>query len=94
MGLEVKAPPEFTRDGAIEGLGSAGYIYEAFKAQVGELFGPVDISGQQVVYKVVARVPASESELAPQRESLSQEIRSVKARERMEVFERQSATSW
>jgi peptidyl-prolyl cis-trans isomerase D len=50
LGLEVKAPPEFTRDGAIEGLGSAGYIYDAFKAQAGDLFGPVDISGQQVVY--------------------------------------------
>jgi peptidyl-prolyl cis-trans isomerase D len=87
LGLEVKTPPEFTRDGAIEGLGSAGYIYDAFRAKVGDLLGPVEVNGQQVVYRVAAKVPASEADLAAQRESLAQEIKSSKARERVEMFE-------
>ncbi len=87
MGLEFKAPPEFTRDGAIEGLGSAGYLYDAFKANVGDVIGPVDINGQQVIYRVAAKVPASEAELAAQRDSLTQEIKNTKARDRVEIFE-------
>ncbi|MFB3778666.1 MAG: peptidyl-prolyl cis-trans isomerase [Bryobacteraceae bacterium] len=86
-GLEVKAPPEFTRDGAIEGLGSAGFVYDAFKAKVGDVLGPASINGQAVIYRVAARIPASDADLAAQRESLTQEIRATKARERVEVFE-------
>jgi peptidyl-prolyl cis-trans isomerase D len=87
MGLEVKSPPEFTRDGAVEGLGSAGYLQGVFGGSVGQLLGPVDMNGQRVVYKVVAKIPAAESELAAQRESLMEELRNRKARERLELFE-------
>ncbi len=87
LGLEVKAPPEFARDGAIEGLGSAGYVYDAFKTPAGELLGPAAYNGGMFVYKVIARQPADDALLAKERDTLVEQLRSAKARTRMEIFE-------
>ena len=40
MGLEVVSAPEFTRNGAIEGLGSPDAIPEIFTKPAGTVFGP------------------------------------------------------
>jgi len=87
MGLEVKTSNEFARDGSIEGVGGAGYFAEAFNAQPGQLFSPAAVNDMQVVYKLVAKIAADESELAAQRESLLQQLRNNRARARVEVFE-------
>lgn len=87
MGLAAKTPPEFARDGAVEGLGSAGYVIEAFRAPAGTVLGPAAYNDQQVVYKLVSRNAADESELAATRDSLVEQLRSVKGRSRLELFE-------
>jgi peptidyl-prolyl cis-trans isomerase D len=87
LGLDWKAPPEFTRDGAAEGLGAGTYIREAFASEVGRFFGPVEVNGQRFVCKVVDKIPADLSQLAAQRDEIVQQIKSRKARERAEVFD-------
>ncbi len=87
MGLEFKAPPEFARDAAIEGLGSANYVSEAFSAPLGDVLGPAQINDVRAVYKVVAKLPADDAQLAAERDSLVQQIRNTKSRSRIEVFE-------
>jgi peptidyl-prolyl cis-trans isomerase D len=87
LGLEDKTTPEFTQSGAIEGVGSASFFEEAFTAPEGQILGPVTVGASQIIYKVVGRTPASASDLAAQRETLEQEIRDRKARERLSLFE-------
>jgi peptidyl-prolyl cis-trans isomerase D len=87
MGLELKTPPEFTRDGAVEGLGSAGYVEAAFSRPVGEVIGPVTVGDNRAVYKIVARTPADETQLVEQHEALADRLRSQRAQERVGLFE-------
>jgi peptidyl-prolyl cis-trans isomerase D len=87
MGLEYKSSKEFARDGGIDGLGPANYLSEAFRASVGEVMGPVAVNDLRAVYKVVAKLPASEDQLAAERETLAQQVRSSKSRSRLEIFE-------
>jgi len=87
VGVETKTSAEFSRDGNIEGLGSAAYINEAFKAPVGELLGPSAVNQSQVVYKVVARVAADASQMAAERDSMVEQLKNSRARARVEIFE-------
>ena len=87
MGLELKSPDDFTRQGAVEGLGSASYLQEAFTKPVGSLIGPLGIPDGRVVVRVVSHTPADMSQLAVQRSALRDEIKSRKARDRSTLFE-------
>ena len=58
MGLEVKTSDDFDRQGAVEGVGQATYLNDAFAKPVGTLVGPVAIPDARVVYKVVAHKDA------------------------------------
>lgn len=87
MGLEFKAPPEFTRSGAVEGIGAATYVAEAFTREAGAVFGPVTVSTQRYICKVAARMPADMSGFPAQRESLLMQVKSRKAQERNDLFE-------
>ncbi len=87
MDLEDKTTPDFTRNGAAEGLGSAGYFEEAFTAPEGKILGPVTVGDRQVIYKAVDRTPANEADLAAQRDALQQEIRDRKAQQRLSTFD-------
>jgi peptidyl-prolyl cis-trans isomerase D len=87
MGLEVKTSEPVTRQGAVEGLGSASYIQEAFHQPVGSIVGPVSIPDAKVVAKVTGRTEADVSGLQAERDNLREEIKGRKARERNALFE-------
>ncbi len=87
MGLELKTPPEFARDGAVEGLGGAMYVDQAFSLPIGQVFVSERLSDQKFVCKVVAKAPADMSQFAAQRDTLLQEVKNTKARERLELLQ-------
>jgi len=86
LGLEVKSPDAFSRQGAVEGLGQASYVGQAFDKPDGAVFGPLPVTGGQVVGKVVSHLPADMSQFEAQRAGLRDELKSTKAREREELF--------
>jgi peptidyl-prolyl cis-trans isomerase D len=88
MGLDVKTSDDFTRTGAVEGIGSAGYFQAGFSQPDGSILQPVAVpDGSWVVAKVISHVPADMSKLAEQRSSIRDDIKSQRARERAELFD-------
>jgi len=87
LGLEVKTPEAFDRSGAVEGLGQAAYVGQAFNKTDGTIFGPVPVPDGKVVGKVLEHVPADMSKFAALRSGLRDELKAKKAQERAELFE-------
>jgi peptidyl-prolyl cis-trans isomerase D len=87
LGLEVKSPEAFSRQGAVEGLGQAGFVSQAFDKPVGAIFGPLPLSDGQVVGKVVSHLPADPSQFEAQRLGLRDELKGKKGRERVDLFD-------
>jgi hypothetical protein len=88
MGLDVKTSDEVTRAGAIEGLGSASYIADAFTKPEGAVLGPIATPDATVVAKVVSKSQADASKLTnDERAKLRDEIKSRKGRDRGLLFE-------
>ena len=87
MGLEWKATPPFGIDGAVEGLGPAENVREAFTHAVGYIFGPVTVNDRMFICKVTEKLIADASQLAARRQELVDQLKSAKARERMELFQ-------
>jgi len=87
MGIDVKTSMDVNRSAAIEGVGSASSLPDAFVKPVGALFGPVAVTGGRVVAKVVAQIPADLSELPAQSSAIRDELRQQKSRERSTMFE-------
>jgi peptidyl-prolyl cis-trans isomerase D len=84
---EWKAPPEFSRTGAAEGIGSASYLEQAFAGNEGDIFGPVTVGDRRFVCKIVTKVPADMTGFAAERDNLQQELKSRIARQRNDLFE-------
>jgi peptidyl-prolyl cis-trans isomerase D len=87
MGLEVKTSAEFTRNGTVEGFGTAGYFQAAFTSPDGTILGPLLTPDATAVAKVLTHVPADMSKLPEQRIQLRDEIKSQKGRDRNTLFE-------
>jgi peptidyl-prolyl cis-trans isomerase D len=87
MGLEVKTSTEFTRTGAVEGLGSANYLAEGFRAADGTVLGPIPTPEGPVIAKVLAHVAADNGKFAEERNKIRDELKSQKARDRESLFE-------
>jgi peptidyl-prolyl cis-trans isomerase D len=87
MGLTVKTSEQVTRTGAIEGLGSASYIQEAFNDKDGTVFGPIPTPDGTVIAKVVLHVQPDMAQLADQRTSIRDELKTQKGRDRDGLFE-------
>src|SRR2546427_9672205 len=87
LGLQAVDAPEFTRNGAIEGLGSPDAIPEIFSKPVGTVFGPTLIGTFRVVGKVTARIDPNLAELPAQTDAIRDDIKHTKARERNALFE-------
>jgi peptidyl-prolyl cis-trans isomerase D len=87
MGLEVVSAPEFSRNGAIEGLGSPDAIPEIFTKPAGTIFGPALVGTDPVVGKITARIEPNLAELASQTAAIRDDIKHTKARERDALFE-------
>ena len=87
MGIEVKTSPDVDRQGAIESVGTASSLPDAFSKPVGSILGPVQVSGGQVVAKIVAKSPANLSELPGQSASIREDLRQQRARDRAQLFQ-------
>lgn len=87
VGAEVKMTPDFQRDGAVEGLGSATYFADAFTKPIGTIIGPVTVMGQTVVAKVAGQTQADMGQLGTDRDTIVQGLKSRKARSRQDLFE-------
>ena len=88
MGLEVKTSADFDRAGNVEGIGIANYVSEGFTKPDGTIFGPVGTpDGGTIVAKVLSHTGADLSQLAAQRSTIRDEIKSQRARERNTLFE-------
>ena len=87
MGLEAKTSDEIARNGAIEGLGSAMYLTEAFARPAGSLVGPISTPDGTVIAKVISHVEPDPAKLAPMRASIRDDIKKEKARDRNGLFE-------
>lgn len=87
MGLEAKTSDDFDRQGAVEGLGQATYISEAFSKPVGSLVGPVMLPQVRAVFRIVSRTEADPAMLAGQSKAIRDDLKTRKARERNALFE-------
>ncbi len=87
MGLEVKTPAEFDRQGAVEGIGSGSLLGEAFDKQPGTVFGPIAAQGGRVVVKIVQHVAPDMGGMAAQSTAIRDELKQKRARERTTLFE-------
>src|SRR5262249_43927961 len=77
MGLEVKNSGDVDRAGNIEGLGSASYISEGFGRPDGSILAPITTPDRAtIISKVIAHTPADMSQLAAQRNTIRDEIKS------------------
>jgi hypothetical protein len=87
MGLEVKTSDDIARTGAIEGVGSATYVAEAFRLPDGSIFGPIPTPDSTIVGKVVSHVQPDMSKLPEQRVAIRDELKTQKGRDRGVLFE-------
>ncbi len=87
MKLEVKTTPEFTRVGAVEGLGSADSLPDAFTKPVGTIFGPIQFGDAYVMGRVSARKDADNAEFISQAKAIREDLRARRVRERTALFE-------
>ncbi len=86
LGLTWKSVPEFTRTGAVEGLGAGSQVADAFNKPIGSVFGPIPMGELRFVCKVVGRTPPDPAKLAADREMLVAQLRQGKAGERYSLF--------
>jgi peptidyl-prolyl cis-trans isomerase D len=86
LGLEVKNPPEFTHDAAIEGVGPGTYLTEYFDKPAGTVTPPMNIVGQNFIFKILAKTPADMSKFAAERDNIVTQLKRQKSAERQDMF--------
>ena len=87
MGLAAKIADEVGRTGNVEGLGSSNYLTEGFSRTDGTIIPPVGTPDGTVVFKVLQHVPPDMSKFAAERNTIRDQIKSDKARDRGTLFE-------
>jgi peptidyl-prolyl cis-trans isomerase D len=74
MGLAAMTSEEFSRSGILKDLDNATYFKDGFTLPDGAVFGPIALASGAVVPKVIAHIPADQSGLAAQRDSIRDEL--------------------
>ncbi|MEP6716291.1 MAG: peptidyl-prolyl cis-trans isomerase [Terriglobia bacterium] len=87
LNIEIKTSPDVDRQGSIESVGSTSSVPEIFTKPVGSLIGPVQVSGGRLIARIVSRTPANIAEMAAQANSIRDEIRQQRARDRAQIFQ-------
>jgi hypothetical protein len=87
MGFEAKTQDGVMRSTAIEGLGAASYITDAFAKPAGTLLPPVSFPSDKAIVKVLAHDNPDPAGLAKEKDNLREQLKSQKAREREKLFE-------
>lgn len=85
--MEVKTSSEFGRDGNAEGIGPGTNLEEAFKRDVGAVFGPVTVSGSTFVCKIAKKSAADMGLFEAQKFDILLRLKGKKAQERKDLFE-------
>ena len=87
LGVEVKNPPPFNSQEAIEGVGQAALLMDAFTKPVGSVIGPVPTTaGQVIVAKTVERTPPDMAGFAAARDQIVFQLKEQKATDRKTLF--------
>lgn len=87
MGFTAKIAEDVGRTGTVEGLGSSNYLAEAFTRPDGAIIPPVGTPDGTVVAKVIEHLPPDMSKFAAERNTLRDQIKTDKARDRGTLFE-------
>lgn len=85
--IDVKTSTDVDRQGAVESVGTASTIPDAFTKPVGSILGPQSVSGGQLVAKIVGKTPANMAELPAQMTSIRDELKQQKQRDRAQLFQ-------
>ncbi|MCS7026259.1 MAG: peptidylprolyl isomerase [Bryobacteraceae bacterium] len=85
--LEVKTTNEFSRESNADGIGPGNNLEEAFRRDVGAVFGPVNLGGTNYICKVVKKVPADMANFEQQKFDILLRLKGRKAQERKDLFE-------
>ncbi|HUA87198.1 MAG TPA: peptidylprolyl isomerase [Bryobacteraceae bacterium] len=87
MKLDLTTSVDFTRNDSVEGLGHAALVPDAFTKPAGTVVGPVEISGRQVIYKVLDQTRIDPSKVpADERDKVLSELKQTKAQQDMMLF--------
>ncbi len=78
LGLDAKTSDFFARSGSIPDVGTGKQIEGAFTMDVGKVSSPLNLSGNWVVYRVVARNEPNPDDLASQRTDIQQQLLQTK----------------
>ncbi|MBV9400806.1 MAG: peptidylprolyl isomerase [Bryobacterales bacterium] len=84
--LDVTTTNFFARDDAVDGLGSAAYVADAFTKPEGTILGPALIQGRQIVSKVAGKQEADQSKFEAERADIIMRLKQQKAQERNPLF--------
>jgi len=87
VGAQVTSTDFIGRSGALEGIGSAAVISDAFDKPVGSTFGPLTINPQTIVAKVVERQPLDMAKLAQERDAIVNQLKGKKANDRLNLLQ-------
>jgi peptidyl-prolyl cis-trans isomerase D len=82
VGAEVKSTDFLSRTGAVQGIGSVAVLTGAFDKPVGAIIGPITVTNQTVVAKIVGRQDIDMSKLAQGRDAIVLQLKSKKAADR------------
>lgn len=85
--IDLKTSQDVDRQGAIESVGTASTIPDAFTKPVGTILGPQNVSGGQLVAKIIAKTPADLSLLPGQSAGIRDELKQQKQRDRAQLFQ-------
>jgi len=85
-GTTVKTAAPFSIDGAAEGIGSGTQLAAAFKANAGDIIGPVSIGVGQFICKVSEKTPADMNQYAASKTGIVQGLEQDRLRVQQPLF--------
>ncbi len=87
MGVEVMTSMDVDRTGAIDQIGTASAIPDAFTKPVGALLGPITVTGGRAVVKVTAKLVADPALMAGQMATIRNDLKQKMTSDRQALFE-------
>lgn len=88
LGLDAKTSDFFARSGSVPDVGTGKQVQGAFTMGIGKVSAPINLSGNWLVYKVVARNEPNPDDLAAQRADIEQQLLQTKQEAAYEAFKK------
>jgi peptidyl-prolyl cis-trans isomerase D len=86
LGLDAKTSDFFARSGSIADVGTGKQIQGAFTLSIGKVSSPINLSGNWLVFRVVARNEPNPDDLAAQHDDIRQQLLQSKQDAAYEAF--------